>query len=306
MSWSKPDAPIAALLTPRTAKGGVDRDALAANAAFVVAQGAGGVCVNGATGEYPTTTAEAKREILETVAAAVGPGHVVAAIGAAQLEGSVALARDALAVGVNLLLLPPPFFFPYPQDDIEGFYVEAARLIPGPILIYNLPAFTNPVEKVRVLRLIETVPNIVGIKDSSGSLETLEAITASAAVNGLRIVGSDIVFAEALRSGSCDGVISGVAGVLPEVIVGLHQAHTGGDQQRFEYCAEKLQEFIAQVKDFPVPWALKIVAEARGWFPARFALPLTARRQAQKEEMQSWFRPWWSESEAGVAGSSGS
>ncbi|MDA1235893.1 MAG: dihydrodipicolinate synthase family protein [Acidobacteria bacterium] len=295
MTYAKPSAPIAALLTPYDAEDCLDRDALAANAKFVVSQGAAGVCVNGATGENPSTTKQTKRQILETVRQAVGKSWVVAAIGAAQLADSVALARDALESGADLLLLPPPCFFSYSQDDIEHFYAEAARLIDSSVLIYNLPAFTNPIEKDRVIRLIETVPNIVGIKDSSGTIETLELVTATAAADRLRMVGSDSVFAEALRHGCCDGVISGVAGVLPEVIVGLREAHRSGDQEWFDGCSKRLEEFIGKVKHFPVPWALKIVAEARGWFPARFALPLTTRRQAQKDEMQQWFQRWWSE-----------
>ena len=80
--------------------------------------------------------------------------------------------------GADALLLPPPHFFRYSQDDLEVFYLDAAERIAGPILIYNLPWFTEAVDTPLALRLLEQSPYLVGIKDSGPSLDTLEALTA--------------------------------------------------------------------------------------------------------------------------------
>ena len=71
---------------------------------------------------------------------------------------------------------------------------------------------------VTVETLLEDCPNIAGIKDSSGSLDILRALTRSTS-HACRIVGSGGVPESALRESCCDGVISGVAGVLPEVVL---------------------------------------------------------------------------------------
>ncbi|MCH7567705.1 MAG: dihydrodipicolinate synthase family protein [Nitrospirae bacterium] len=68
----------------------------------------------------------------------------------------------------------------------------------GPILLYNVPAFTTPISTDLALRLFESVPNIIGIKDSSGELETLKAISARPDLDAHAILGHDIVLAEAL------------------------------------------------------------------------------------------------------------
>ena len=190
-------------------------------------------------------------------------------------------------------MLPPPYFFPYSQTDVEAFYIEAARQIAGPLFIYNLPTFTTPVETDIILRLVESVPNIVGVKDSSGSLDTLEALTKRSELSVCRMVGHDGVLCRALRMNSCDGAISGVAGVLPELIVPLFECHQDGDASRFNFFREKLDELLIQLDTFPAPWGLKVIAQYRGFFKAQFPLPLSEERVQQIRSFERWFDKWW-------------
>ena len=89
------------------------------------------------------------------------------------------------------------------------------------MLLYNLPQFTSGLSKETVRRLILEVPNIIGIKDSSGSLDILSDLTAHN-VETCRIVGNDSALALALTQRVCDGVVSGVACALPETIQALY------------------------------------------------------------------------------------
>jgi 4-hydroxy-tetrahydrodipicolinate synthase len=105
-------------------------------------------------------------------------------------------------------------------------------------------------------------------------------------------VGNDSILAEALRNGLCDGVISGVACALPELILGLYRDGDAPDSLEFLRHEGALKEFIGQLADFPVPWGLKWIAEARGIAPASFAQPVSAVRLSQARELQAWFRSW--------------
>ena len=60
-----------------------------------------------------------------------------------------------------------------------------------------------------VRRLIVEVPNIIGIKDSSGSLEILRDLTTHG-VEACRIIGNDSALVQAMEEKICDGVVSGV------------------------------------------------------------------------------------------------
>jgi 4-hydroxy-tetrahydrodipicolinate synthase len=250
--------------------------------------------MNGATGEYPMTALDERNTLASTACnVAKGRADVLCGVGSTHFSDVVTLGKAAAAMGASAVLLPPRHFFQYAASDLEAYYRQASQQIARPILIYNLPAFTTAIEPGLALRLIGSVPHIRGIKHSSGSLETLEALTRGDGLNSCRIVGNDSVLCEALENGLCDGVVSGVAGVVPELIAGLFQSHHAGDRTRFATLGRHLRAFINEVDRFPTPWGLKLVAEYRGFFKARFPLPVAEERRRQADLFEQWFRSWW-------------
>jgi len=282
----------AALLTPRFADDRVDVEGLRGLVQFQIGKGIRSFAMNGATGEFCLTSAEQLRTVLVTVQeASGGTAEILCGVGAAGSAGAKVLAAVAQEAGVKGLLLPMPYFFPYQQEDLELFCREIAANTSLPILLYNLPQFTSGLEKETVRRLIVEVPNIIGIKDSSGSLEILRDLTAHG-VDACRIVGNDSALAAAMQEGVCDGVVSGVACALPEVIQSLYGEAGRTDSAEFARASGLLDEAIVQLNDFPTPWGLKWMVEARGLGTARFAMPVTAHRREQAKRMMEWLRGW--------------
>jgi 4-hydroxy-tetrahydrodipicolinate synthase len=282
----------AALFTPRFEDGRLDESSLWKNVEFLIERGIRGFVVNGATGEFPLTTAEELRRVLGLLSKILqGRAEFACGIGAAGIHRSLENAKMAIDAGAKALLLPMPYFFPYEQEDLSVFCRELAMKLPAPILLYNLPKFTTGLESATVRSLIAECPNIVGIKDSSGSLDILQDLT-GVGIDACRMVGSDAVLAEALERGLCDGVISGVACVLPELILSIYGQASLPDHVGFRQSAHALEEFLRWAGGFPVPWALKFIAESRGIIPAVFSQPLSAQRQQQARAMQKWFRSW--------------
>jgi 4-hydroxy-tetrahydrodipicolinate synthase len=278
----------AALLIPRDPAGAPDEEAFRRSLEFLLARGVSGVALNGATGEYcHTTPAEVERLLAICRETLSGRAPFLCGIGAPGLDGAIALGRMAISAGAAALLLPMPYFFRYSQDDLRAFCSAVAAALPAPILLYNLPKFTNPLEAPTVEALLDSAPNIVGMKDSSGSLELLRLLGPRGAC---RIVGDDGVLVRALDEGVCDGVVSGVAGVLPELIRFLFHER---QSPAYASAAGLLAELIGRLSVFPTPWGLKLIAECRGMAPARFFQPLSEARRAQAREFQEWFGPWW-------------
>src|ERR1700728_4090840 len=208
----------AAVLTPRLADGSVDAPSLRKLLEFLLGKGISSFALNGATGEFCITTPAQLRTLLATAKEAGGDSsQFLCGVGAADSAQSMLFARIAEDAGVKGLLLPMPYFFPYQQGDLEQFCRSLAASVSIPVLLYNLPQFTSGLQKETVCTLISEVPNIVGIKDSSGSLEILRDLTEHR-VHACRMVGNDSVLAPALTEGVCDGVISGIACVTPELI----------------------------------------------------------------------------------------
>jgi 4-hydroxy-tetrahydrodipicolinate synthase len=285
----------AAVLTPRLEDDSVDVIALRKLLEFLLRQGVKGFALNGATGEFCLTTPE-HLEILLKVAVEVSSGkaELLCGVGAAGLQGSVALAAIAQRHGVKALLLPMPYFFPYQQQDLEAFCVAVARSTTLPILLYNLPQFTSGLEKETVRRLITEVPNIIGIKDSSGSLDILRDLT-SHNVDACRIVGNDNALAPALVEGVCDGVVSGVACALPEIVLSVYESGLQETGDVFMRHVTTLSDFITQLDPFPTPWGLKWVVEARGVLTATFSQPISPQRREQAALLSAWVARWQSQ-----------
>jgi 4-hydroxy-tetrahydrodipicolinate synthase len=282
----------AAVLTPRGKEDSIDVAALEKLIQFLMSKGISSFAMNGATGEFCLTTPEQLETILVTVQR-VSAGHaaILCGIGAPGTQLAKELAAVAQAAGVKGLLLPMPCFFPYQQEDLDLYCREVAASTELPILLYNLPQFTSGLDKETVRCLITEVPNIIGIKDSSGSLEILRDLTAHE-IPACRIVGNDSALAPAMQEGICDGVVSGVACVLPEVILALYAEYERPESIEFARASGLLDAFIDQLNTFPTPWGLKWIAEARGILTATFAQPVTTHRREQSRIMTAWLKAW--------------
>lgn len=282
----------AAVSTPRRPDGSVDETAFRKSLAFLLNQGIRGFALNGATGEYCVTTPGELKRLLTTANQVFdGSASFVVGIGSAGLQGCLTYGNIAIDSGATGVLLPMPHFFPYAQDDLTAFCAEIDKRLSIPILLYNLPQFTSGLESKTVQDLITSYPHIVGIKDSSGSLAILRDLTATHP-DSCRIVGNDAAFADSLREQVADGVISGVAGVLPELILSLYALRNKPESAEFLEKDRLLAAFIQQINAVPTPWGLKIIGDSRGIAPASFSQPLSTRRKEQSLALKKWFEEW--------------
>ena len=284
---------LAALLTPRRSDGTIDEAGFAGNIDFILQRGVTGLVIAGGTGEYAAFSMDERKAVFaQAVTANRGRGSLIASAGAMRLDESVDLAAHALGLGADAILLPPPHFYRYGQSDLEAFYRAAAERIPGPILLYNLAAFCSPIEPETTVRLIESVPNIIGIKDSSGDLDTLEMLTARGDLSACRILGHDIALAEALRRGLLDAAISGPASVTPEIVVDLFKTSQNGDAPRFEKVADLFDELIPQLGFAPYPAPVKAIARRRGLFDAALPFPPSEKQLERSAKFETWLGHW--------------
>jgi 4-hydroxy-tetrahydrodipicolinate synthase len=282
----------AAIYTPRKKNGGLDENSFRKLIEFLLGRGIRGFVINGATGEYCLTTNNELKRLLRAAKEVINDSaDLLAGIGSAGIHGCLDHGKLAMDYGVSCVLLPMPHFFPYAQEDLKAFCGKVAEKLPINILLYNLPQFTTGLESVTVQELITTYPNITGIKDSSGSLEILRDLTKNN-IGSCRIVGNDSVLAGSLCENISDGVISGVASVLPDLILSLYELRNNTDTEKFRNSATLLDEFINHLDSVPAPWGLKIVIESLGIIKSSFSQPLSNQRMEQFNHMKDWFGKW--------------
>lgn len=292
---------IAALLLPRDDQDCPAWDAFERNARFALDVGAVGLCVNGATGEFAGASPAERREAVVRARGVSGSALVVSGIGGTRWREILTLGREAEDAGADAVLVPTPYFFSYAPEDLAEFYRRLVDELSVPVLIYNLPAFTGGLDAALAFQLIQELNGIAGVKDSSGELNLLQLLSIGHSGEALRLVGNDSVLAEALKRKLCDGTISGVAGVLPELTVALWKSAAGADAALFDRLSSRLETLIEELDEFPTPWGLKLIAELRGLGPASIGLPLSAQRRDEAARFAEWFPYWWKDSEADLA-----
>ena len=281
---------FAAVVTPITSDGRLDESTFDHLIEFLLSAGVHGVCIGGATGEYPHFQARERVQAIRLAAKQIPRNRaLLVGIGAVSMRRVIKLGRVAIEEGSEALLLPAPMFYRYEQDDLRAFCTHVSRELAAPCLLYDLPDFTNGFAPATVLSLLREEQFVIGIKDSSGREENLEAfVTERHGEAWTLLVGDDRLLARGLRAG-WDGGISGVAGFCPELLVRLYQSVTHGRADEAARLQALLDELIARIAVFPTPWGIRIGLAARGISTGLLPLPVTARRRQQIEAFQAWF-----------------
>lgn len=279
----------AALLTSRNAEGDLDLESFRRQFDLPSGNLLSGYALNGATGEFLVCTQDELARTVNIARRTVPSKQLLVGIGAGDVRGAILRGKIAEDNGANALLLPMPSFFPYRQDDLRAFVLAVADALNLPILLYNLPQFTTGLDVDTAVALLKMHDNIVGIKDSSGALDIVRAIT-QAKLDVARIIGNDDALCEALEQGLCDGVVSGVACTLPELITRIFV--DGPTSKTFDQDRSLLNEFIEQLSSLPTPWGLKATSYVRGFSTASYPFPLSSERQTEVAALQTWFRGW--------------
>jgi dihydrodipicolinate synthase/N-acetylneuraminate lyase len=283
----------AAALTPHRREGHeADFAAMLELVDFLGKAGVKGVCLLGATGEFLNIK---YTDRVRLVHLAVKRSRVPVLVGVSHstLDGALELASEAISSGAAGLLLMPPYFFRYEQADILEFYLQFSKDIgrATPIFLYNIPAFTNAIEFDTARQLLAT-GRFAGIKDSSGDLGYFSRLLELRAELGFTLfAGHDRIFTQVRQAGA-DGVISGPACAVPELLVALDRAVVASDRAKIDLLDCKLREFLDWIERFPVPVGVKTAATARKLKTGPLAVPLSPEKTAMLEEFQRWFKPW--------------
>ena len=278
---------IAAAFTPRGKSGEVDFGAFFELLDFLTRARLAGIALFTAAGEYPAVDLD-ERSRLTYLAVKRSRIPVLAGVGAATLDHSVSLARDARDAGAAALLLPPPYFFPLDQSDLREFYLQFAhRAGPGAItLIVNTPPLTPRLEP-------ETLRDLMATGEFAGIVDVDPTVAAS--TSALCLSASDAAFAAARRSGAA-GAISELACIAPEFLLALDHALCSGSVDLAESLERELQTAAAWLAEFPQPAALKAAANLRKLKTgAETASPLTPAKQARMLAFCGWFSNWVAE-----------
>lgn len=141
-----------------------------------------GVAVLGSTGEAVMLGDEESREVLRTAAGAAAADKVLlAGVARESLSETLRLAEFAAEQRYDAVLVRTPHYYGPQMRPLElmTYYRALADRAALPVVLYSIPRFTHLELAVEVVAELAQHPNIIGIKDSSGSLERLTALLAA-------------------------------------------------------------------------------------------------------------------------------
>ena len=159
---------LVALVTPMTADGAVDNDALDRLVEFHIQGGTNGIVAVGTTGESPTLTVEEHISVIKRVVQTARKRiPVIAGTGANSTTEAIEWTKMAKDVGADAALLVTPYYNKPTQEGLYLHYKAIAKAVSIPQILYNVPGRTGVDLKPETVERLTECSNIVGLKEAA-------------------------------------------------------------------------------------------------------------------------------------------
>jgi len=217
------------LVTPFRADGSVDRAAFQSNFEHYEACGLSGYVVLGSNGEAVALTESEKLGLVEAARAATRRPLLVGS-GLHSTRATIELTRKVAEAGADAALVLTPYYYRSRMtvEALRHHFEAVADASPIPILLYSVPAFTGLLFPAELVPAAGAHAGIVGMKESSGDVELLSELVASAPEGFSVITGSAPALYPSLARGATGGIVA-LACCAPRKVVELYDAFVAGD-----------------------------------------------------------------------------
>lgn len=281
---------MVALVTPFK-DGRVDEIKLRELVEFHVKHGTDGLVPCGTTGESPTLTHDEHKRVVEVVIeAAAGRLPVIAGTGSNCTAEAIDLTRHAERAGAQAALVVNPYYNRPTQEGLYRHFRAVADAVSLPIFVYNIQSRTAVnVETETLARLRRDCPNIVGVKEASGSLDQMSQVVAACGPDFIVLSGDDNLTLPLMAVGG-RGVISVIANVVPREVAEMTHAALDGDFKRARELHYRLFPLAkaAFLETNPIP--IKEAMAMLGMIEPEFRLPLCRMSEANRERLRAVLR----------------
>ncbi len=274
---------LVALVTPMTASGSIDFDALDRLVDFHLSSLTDGLVVLGTTGEAATISSHERKQIITQVVSRVaGRIPVIVGTGGNDTKQTIDCTIEAQKLGSDGALVVTPYYNKPTQRGLICHYRSIASAVNLPLVIYNVPSRTGVDMSNETVVALSKEPTIVAIKDATGDLSRVPVL----AQTSLTLLSGDDASAAKFVLAGGHGVISVAANIVPKLFKELMHGSL-----RREKSAVVLEQRLALLCDslflesnpIPVKWALSRM----GLIGNALRLPLTPLSDQFKSKIES-------------------
>ncbi|WP_313653115.1 dihydrodipicolinate synthase family protein [Pantoea sp.] len=245
-----------------------------------------GIFCGGTNGEFFVLNEQEKIAVTATCVDEVnGRAPVVAHVGEISTRETIRLGQQIGRLGVDAVSAITPWFVPLKQQELIDHYQRVADALPVPLFLYNIPARTGNTLQPETVRTLAAHPNIIGIKDSAGSYDSLSGfLQATADCEGFNVLnGPDSLIHQGFVEG-CSAAISGLANVAPAAINAIWARFSAGDIAGSHQAQESVTGLRTALYSIGFsPAAVKKAVSLQGFEvgESRYAVQFSAEEQQQ-------------------------
>ena len=276
-----------ALVTPFRGDGSLDEETLSELVEWQIASDIRFLVACGTTAETPTLSHEEWLRVIGIVTETAG-GRVPVLAGCTHnaTHEAVARAGEAASVpGVSGLLTANPFYNKPGQEGQYRHFRAIAEAVPCPVILYNIPSRTGVnLEPATILRLAEDVPNIQGVKESSGNLQQIAELIHLLPQSFTVLAGDDVMALPVIALGGA-GLVSVASNEIPSEMARLVAAALDGDWATAR--ALNRRYFRLMTANFweSSPGPVKCMMAMMGRLQENYRLPMVPVTAATREKL---------------------
>jgi 4-hydroxy-tetrahydrodipicolinate synthase len=249
----------------------------------LLANGVHGIFVLGTNSEFYALDEHEKQEVVATAVQHVrGRVPVFAGTGAETTREAVRLTRMAEKEGADGVSVITPYFVSPSQQEIFDHYRRIAENTKLPVVLYNNPGTCGGVKiDVDTVARLAQIPNILGVKDSSGDLQNTNELIRVVPDRFSVLMGRDTLIYQALIWGA-RGAVPATANIVPRLLVDIYEAVGRGDHAAAQAAQRKLNPVRLSLTLGTAPGGVKAALAMLGLSigPSRAPVgPLSAEKQ---------------------------
>ncbi len=264
---------IVALVTPFKDDLSVDLDAYGRLIDFQIERGTHGIVPCGCTGEAATLSHDEQKQIIRfCIERVAGRVPVVAGTGSNNTREAIELTRYAKEIGADGALMITPYYNKPTKEGQIAHYRAVAEKVDIPIMLYNVPSRTGTNIEPQTVAEMSRIPNIVSIKEASGSLDQVSSIRALCNIN---ILSGDDSLTLPMMAVGASGVVSVAANVAPDRVAALCDEWDAGNVAAAQAIHYELMPLFKALFVQTNPLPVKAVLAHMGLIKNVLRLPLT-------------------------------
>ena len=269
-----------ALVTPLNNDESINTEALGTLVDDLIARGADGFYVAGATGEGHSLRISERMKLAEaTLDRVAGRVPCIVQVACTDMSAAIELARHAERAGAAAISSTAPIFFQYDEDDVFGYYKTLASQVHIPVMVYNSPAVTFSMDAKFAARTFE-IDNVTAIKWTAYDYFQMMMVKDLTHGEMNVINGPDEMLLMGLAAGA-DGGIGTTYNFMLDIIRGVYDNFTRGDISAARGYQYKAARIISRMKGFPTIPATKALLRAQGYAVGEATAPMKRLTEAE-------------------------